>query len=336
MANKIILKSGETVPTVDNLEELEPGIDKTTNKLYTKINGQIIPLNDTSWKNIQNKPETFPPSKHTHEIVDIENLESEITLIKDTIEEQTSQIENINTDIEDLNNNKMDSPNSQTDSSATGYFLKQSNSNQGHWFYLQEANQNNTGLLSSSGYNLFLDKLAATNTGTYGQFLMRNNNSSTSSKTLGTWTTIPNVSSSQNGLMTTSLYNKLNAINRYVKTEGSSGVWTYRIWSNGFMELWASIYVSTPVSYTLGENWYRSNSPFTQTRYQYPYSFKDNTYPNIQASFYSTNNQSALIWLNPTISYRENYIPSLYLIRPSKSDPVTGYIHFYISGETNV
>jgi len=52
MANKIILKSGETIPTSNDLEELEPGIDKTTNKLYTKINGEIVSLNDTSWENI--------------------------------------------------------------------------------------------------------------------------------------------------------------------------------------------------------------------------------------------------------------------------------------------
>lgn len=81
--------------------------------------------------------------------------------------------------------------------------------------------------------------------------------------------------------MTTFLYDKLNMINRYITIEGTSGVWTYRIWSDGFMELWASIYVSTSVSYTLGENWYRSNSPIGQREYRYPYSFQRNTYPNI-------------------------------------------------------
>ena len=257
MANNIILKSGETVPTVDNLEELEPGIDKTTNKLYTKINGQIVSLNDTSWENIQNKPETFPPEEHTHEIIDIENLESEITLIKESID------------------GKMDSP---------------------------------------------------TNTGSSGQYLIR------SSSNQGTWTTIPNVSSSQNGLMTTTLYNKLNGIVRYITNEGVSSGWTFRLWSDDFVELWRSIRVSNiDINIALG-NWYRSNSPFGQSAYSYPYTFT--SYPNVQVSFFSTNSLSALVWLNPVASQAYDYPPPLYLIRPTSSTDVSGYINFYISGNT--
>ena len=310
MANKIILKSGETIPTSNDLEELEPGIDKTTNKLYTKINGEIVSLNDTSWENIQNKPETFPPEEHTHEIIDIENLESEITLIKESID------------------GKMDSP---TNLGANGQYLQRAGDNQGTWVTIPTVSSSQNGLMTTELYNTLNKKMdSPTNLGSSGQYLRRD------SSNQGTWYTIPTVSSSQNGLMTTSLYDKLNTINRYVTIEGTSGVWTYRIWSDGFMELWASIYVSTSVSYTLGENWYRSDSPIGQREYPYPYSFQRNTYPNIQASFYSTNNQSALIWLNPTVSYRIDYAPSLYLIRPSTANSVIGYINFYISGQTNV
>lgn len=315
MANKIILKSGETVPTVDNLEELEPGIDKTTNKLYTKINGQIIPLNDTSWENIQNKPETFPPSKHTHEIVDIENLESEITLIKDTIEEQASQIENINTDIEDLNNNKMDSPNSQTDSSATGYFLKQSNSNQGHWFYLQEASQNNTGLLSSSGYNLFLNKIGATNTGSYGQFLMRNNNSS-SSPNKGTWTSIniPNIEVIEESYRNNTYWSILSVGNLAI---GSCSIQVSR--TNAQWSPWGGGYVS---SGTTGNGLFL----WSATQYKIPFERVD----TIQATFQSGTSDGSAILM--TYYTREGYLPQARLYRGTQG-AVSGTIHFLVFGK---
>ena len=306
MANKIILKSGETVPTVDNLEELEPGIDKTTNKLYTKINGQIVSLNDTSWENIQNKPETFPPEEHTHEIIDIENLESEITLIKESID------------------GKMDSP---TNTGSSGQYLQRTGNNQGTWVTIPNVSSSQNGLMTSELYNTLNKKMdSPTNTGSSGQYLIR------SSSNQGTWTTIPNVSSSQNGLMTTTLYNKLNGIVRYITNEGVSSGWTFRLWSDDFVELWRSIRVSNiDINIALG-NWYRSNSPFGQSAYSYPYTFT--SYPNVQVSFFSTNSLSALVWLNPVASQAYDYPPPLYLIRPTSSTDVSGYINFYISGNT--
>lgn len=313
MANKIILKSGETIPTVDNLEELEPGIDKTTNKLYTKINGQIIPLNDTSWESIQNKPTTFPPSEHTHGIIDIENLESEITLIKDTIEEQASQIENINTDIEDLNNNKMDSPNSQTDSSATGYFLKQSNSNQGHWFYLQEASQNSTGLLSSSGYNLFLNKIGATNTGSYGQFLMRNSNSSSSSNK-GTWTYIETPEIVENLNANGIIWNILSVGNLAV---GSCSIQVSR--NNSQWNSWGGGYVSSGISGY-------GNFLWDDRQYKIPF---EKIY-NVQTTFQANTDTAAAI----VISYytQEGYLPQVRLYRGTQGS-VSGSVHFLVFGK---
>lgn len=313
MANKIILKSGETIPTSNDLEELEPGIDKTTNKLYTKINGQIVSLNDTSWGNIQNKPETFPPSKHTHEIIDIENLESEITTIKDTIEEQTSQIEKINTDIEDLNNNKMDSPNTLVDSSATGYFLKQSSANQGHWFNLQEANQNTTGLLSSTGYNLFLNKIGATNTGSYGQFLMRNSNSSSSSNK-GTWTYIETPEIVENLRVDGIIWNILSVGNLAV---GSCSIQVNR--SSSQWSSWGGGYVSSGISGY-------GNFLWGSQQYEIPF---ERIY-NVQTTFQASTDTAAAM----VISYytREGYLPQVRLYRGTQGT-VSGTVHFLVFGK---
>ena len=305
MANKIIIKSGDTVPTINDLEELEPGIDKITNKLYTKINGKIVSLNDTSWENIQNKPETFPPEEHTHEIIDIENLESEITLIKKSI------------------NEKMDSP---TNTGSSGQYLQRAEDNQGTWATIPNVSSSQSGLMTPDLYSSLNKKMdSPTNTGSSGQYLSR------SSSNQGTWNTIPNASSSRAGLMSASHYSKVNNIYRYVTNAGTSNGWNFKEWSDGFVELWRSIYVSSvAINIALG-NWYRSNSPFTQSTYRYPYTFS--TYPNIQASFFSTNNTGALIWLNPTASWATEFAPPLYLIRPTSTTSATGYINFYISGE---
>lgn len=125
--------------------------------------------------------------------------------------------------------------------------------------------------------------------------------------------------------------NNINSIKRYVTNEGTSGIFNFRYWSDGFVELWAKVEVSNlSVSTTLG-NMYRSNSPFNDTRYNYPYTFYPQ--PFVYTQFFTSNNGSALVWLNPSWGRATQYLPPFYLVRPT-TGTCSGYVYYYICGDT--
>lgn len=78
-------------------------------------------------------------------------------------------------------------------------------------------------------------------------------------------------------------------------------------------------------------NWYRSDNLYLQEAYPYPYTFSTN--PSVQMTFTSTNNTSAIVWMNPVPSLLRECLPQCYLIRPTQP-PVgcTGYISAFVSG----
>jgi predicted transcriptional regulator len=167
--------------------------------------------------------------------------------------------------------------------------------------------------------------LLPSNAGSSGQWLKRNSHNQ------GTWTTLPSASASQAGLMSSTMYTKVNNTLRYVVAEGTSNSFTYREWSDGFVELWRTISLSNvSVNTTLG-NMYRSGGPYTQTTYKYPYTFTSR--PFVFATFFSTNSASAFVWLNPVLSYAKTYLPPLYLVRPT-TGTCTGDLYFYVCGNT--
>lgn len=77
-------------------------------------------------------------------------------------------------------------------------------------------------------------------------------------------------------------------------------------------------------------NMFRSNAPYLQRDYPYPYEFSTN--PSVQMTFISSNNNSALVWPNPTFSYIRTHLPQCYLVRPTSTTGVTGYISAFVSG----
>lgn len=48
MSNRILIRSGSGIPTIENLEELELGFDTIGKKLYIKYNNEILPIGPTN------------------------------------------------------------------------------------------------------------------------------------------------------------------------------------------------------------------------------------------------------------------------------------------------
>ena len=107
-------------------------------------------------------------------------------------------------------------------------------------------------------------------------------------------------------------------------SEGSSGTWTYKKWSNGDVELWGSYTVSgLECSTTLG-NMYRTDA-FSVTAFPFTvYS------PNLTAS-YESDGYGGILWATSTTTTQGP--PSYYLLRPTSATITSGKINFHVYGK---
>lgn len=113
-----------------------------------------------------------------------------------------------------------------------------------------------------------------------------------------------------------------------VVDEGTSGIWTYRKWSNGKAEVMGKIPINALVINTALGGWYRS-AVVSGSGYSYPFSFT--AIPNINMQYATSTGTGAIMWL--TTQGTKSAPPDFYLIRPtSASSGVTGFINVQVEG----
>lgn len=276
---------------------IEPGTDNEEYWAYTyRASGEASAID---WDNVQNKPSTYPT---TWEKVD---GKPNVFPAK-THSHSISDINGLSTELEELTNDI---------SGLTGTLQTLTNN-------IDSINTNITSITNTLG-----DKMnSPTNNGSSTSYFLRWSNANQ-----GTWATLPTASASQAGTMSSAHYTQVNNTKRYVSNEGKNGIFNFRCWSDGFVELWAKVEVSNlSVSTTLG-NMYRSNSPITDTQYKYPYTFYPQ--PFVYTQFFTSTNASAFVWLNPTWGKATQYLPEFYLVRPT-TGTCSGYVYYYICGDT--
>ena len=107
-------------------------------------------------------------------------------------------------------------------------------------------------------------------------------------------------------------------------TTGTSGIWSYRKWSNGRVELFGSYTVSgVSCSNQFSSAMYRSAA---LTIPSFPFSIYE---PNLTAS-YESNGYGAFLWATSTTT--ETSPPSYYLVRPESGTIDSGKINFHVIG----
>src|SRR5699024_5300125 len=188
------------------------------------------------WKDVQNKPETFPPSAHRHptsEVIDLdtklESIDNTLTTYQGNFTAISQSLNTMGTQITNLGN--------QMDSVTEAVGQKMNN---------------------------------PTNAGSSGQWLRRY------SASQGEWASLPNASGSQAGLMSRNHFVKVDAINNYIVSSGEWGEWYYRIYNDNMCECWINIYLTNvKVNIALGPL-YRSENIFGQTDHNYPWDFVEN------------------------------------------------------------
>lgn len=109
--------------------------------------------------------------------------------------------------------------------------------------------------------------------------------------------------------------------------EGTSGIWTYRKWSNGEAECVGKIPISSlAVSTALG-GWYRS-AVVDGSGYAYPFTFQ--AIPNVIMQYATSNGTGGIMWL--TTQGDRTAPPDFYIIRPTSSSGVTGSVNVQVKG----
>lgn len=267
----------------------------------------------TNWDNIAGKPTSYPstwgevtgkPENYPTNWASISDKPT--TFTPSTHSHSISDINGLSTELEELTNDI---------SGLTGTLQTVTNN----------INSINTNITSIT--NTLDDKMnSPTNNGSSTSYFLRWSNANQ-----GTWATLPTASATQAGTMSSVHYKQVQNTKRYVSNEGTYGIFNFRYWSDGFVELWAKVEVSNlSVSKTLGKM-YRSDSPFTDAQYKYPYTFYPQ--PFVYTQFFTSNNASAFVWLNPTWSRATQYLQPLYLVRPT-TGTCSGYVYYYICGDT--
>lgn len=290
---------------------IEPGKDNGEYWAYTyRAGGEASAI---EWDNVQNKPSTYPT---TWEKVDgkpnvfptnwASISDKPTTFPPSTHSHSISDINELSTELEEITNDIL----------GLTRALQTINNN------IDTINTNITSITKTLG-----DKMnSPTNSGSSTSYFLRWSNDNQ-----GTWATLPTASASRAGTMSSAHYTQVNNTKRYVTNEGTQGIFNFRHWSDGFVELWAKVEVSNlSVSTTLG-NMYRSNFPFTDSQYKYPYTFYPQ--PFVYTQFFTSNNNSAFVWLNPSWGRATEYLPPLYLVRPT-TGTCSGYVYYYICGDT--
>lgn len=113
-----------------------------------------------------------------------------------------------------------------------------------------------------------------------------------------------------------------------LQVNGSSGVWSYKKWSNGDVELWGSQEISgVSCGISFGGSMYRSD---TLTAIAFPFSVYS---PNLTAS-YESNGYGAMLWAASMTT--ESSPPSYYLIRETSGTIASGKINFHVFGKWNM
>lgn len=188
------------------------------------------------WADVQNKPETFPPSAHTHPTSDITGLDTELESIDQTLYIYQGNFTSITKSINSMST-KIGNLGSQIDNVTEAVGKKMNN---------------------------------PTNAGSSGQWLRRY------SASQGQWESLPSASASQAGLMSSAHFTKVNGINYYIVNSGEWGDWHYRLYNDDMCECWINVYLTNvEVNIALGPL-YRSENVFAQTKHNYPWKFIEN------------------------------------------------------------
>ena len=122
------------------------------------------------------------------------------------------------------------------------------------------------------------------------------------------------------------------AVQPYVIDSGTTGIWTWKKFSDGTAECFGKINLSgVAVSGALG-GWFRSETLFDVRAYPYPLAFSEA--PAVNMMFQTRNGSGALLWpFSASADNAKQYLPQAYIVRPTTAASINGNINIIAKGK---
>lgn len=116
------------------------------------------------------------------------------------------------------------------------------------------------------------------------------------------------------------------AVQPYVMESGTTGIWTWKKFSDNTCEFFGKIPVTDAQTGTAFGGWWRSGALYEATAYPYPVDMTEA--PSVQMTFQTRNANGAFLWpFSDTAENARQYLPQCYLVKPSAATGILGNIN---------
>lgn len=124
----------------------------------------------------------------------------------------------------------------------------------------------------------------------------------------------------------------LEEVQPYVIDSGTSGIWTWKVFSDNTCEFFGKIPIASASVTTALGNWFRGANLYDATAYPYPLSMSEA--PAVEMTFQTRNGSAALLWIySQDASTAQQYLPQSFLIRPTTATGILGNINIIGKGK---
>lgn len=115
-------------------------------------------------------------------------------------------------------------------------------------------------------------------------------------------------------------------------SKGTSGIFTYRTYSDGTCEFFGKVPVTDYSITTALGGWYRGANIYEATAYAYPFTMTEA--PAVEMTFQTRNGLAAIAWIfSANADTAQKYLPQCYLIRPVTGTGIYGNINIIGRGK---
>lgn len=122
------------------------------------------------------------------------------------------------------------------------------------------------------------------------------------------------------------------AVQPYVMESGTTGIWTWKKFSDNTCEFFGKIPVTSAETTSALGNWFRGASLYEANDYPYPFQMAEA--PVVELLFQTRNAAGALLWtFSQDAETAQGYLPQCYLIRPVSGTGIHGNINIIGKGK---
>lgn len=123
-----------------------------------------------------------------------------------------------------------------------------------------------------------------------------------------------------------------DAVQPYVMKSGTTGIWTWKVFSDNTCEFFGKISVTDGQTGTTFGGWYRSGALYEANAYPYPVELTEA--PVVEMMFQTRNANGAFLWtFSADADTARQYLPQCYLVKPTTATGIHGNINIIAKGK---